>query len=160
MAWNWAPPAQCLHERTRGWWEALHLTISHNHTDQDANPYQLGGVAILSCNKTAHQVVGSGQDPTGLGRFCWSTYRGKDQILLWVVAGYWPCKTSNGHLSVLQQHWQFFDLQHPDQCTHPHTAFWMDLRPLLQEWGHHRGPYYHGIRCKWRYPGSEYHNVL
>jgi len=128
VAWNRVPLAQWLHKWTQGWWEVLHLNISHNCTDWDANPYQQSGNY-----KTIHIVTGSGHDPTGLGQFCWTTYQGKDQLLLRVVAGYRPCKNSNGHLSVLQQHWRFFD-QQPEQREHPRTTFWTDLQPQLQEW--------------------------
>jgi len=101
------PPAQCLQERTQGWWEVLHLTISCNWTDQYVNLYQLGGVAILSCNKIAHQVASTRQDATSLGQFCWTTYQGKDQILLQIVTRYRPSNSSNRHILVLQQHWWY-----------------------------------------------------
>jgi len=34
---------------------------------------------------------------------------------------------------VIQQHWQYQDLQ-PDNPEHPHSAFWTTLQPILQEW--------------------------
>jgi len=134
VAWHWIPPTQQLPEQMRGWWEMIHLSIGHNKKDSNANPYQLGGVAMLSCNSVVHWVASLGQDPMGLGRFCWTTYWGKNNLTLQILAGYWPCKTENGHLSVIQQHWQYQEALQPDNLEHPHSTFWTDLRPLLQEW--------------------------
>jgi len=133
VAWHHIPALQWLPERTWGWWEALHLSLSYNKQDHNANPYQPRGVAILSCNKVAHRVTSSGQDSSWLGRFCWTTYQGKDNLILRVVAGYCPCKSKNGHLSVLQQQWQYHQNQ-PENANHPQKLFWMDLQKVLTEW--------------------------
>jgi len=125
---------QCLPEWTQGWWEAIHLSIRHNKKDSNTNPYQLGGVAILSWNRVVHRVSGTGQDPTRLCRFCWTTFWGKSNWTLWIIAGYWPCKTENGHLSVVQQHWRYQNQTHLDKQEHLCSAFWTDLQPLLHEW--------------------------
>jgi len=77
VAWHHIPSSQRLPERTRGWWEATHLSIGHNTKDTNTNPYQPGGVAIMSHNKVVHQIARSGKDPTGLERFFWTTYQGK-----------------------------------------------------------------------------------
>jgi len=47
---------------------------------------------------------------------------------------YCPCNTENGHLSVLQQHWQYQNRTQPDNTQHPRSTFWTNLRPLLQDW--------------------------
>jgi len=112
VAWHKILPAQCLLECMCGWCETSHLSIAQNKKDQHAKPYQLGGVAILSCNRVSHWVASMGQDPTGLGHICWTTYRGKDNLTVCIIVGYWPCKSENGHLSVVQQHWQ-----HQDEST-------------------------------------------
>jgi len=115
-------------------WKATHLSIGHNTKDTNTNPYQPGGVAIMSCNKVVHQISGSGKDPTGLGRFCWTTYQGKNNLTVRIVMGYRPCNTENGHLLVLQQHWRYQDQTQQEHTKHPCKAFWTDLKPLLQEW--------------------------
>jgi len=128
MAWHRIPPVQRLPEQMRGWCETSHLSIAHNKKDQP------GGVAILSRNRAAHQVAGMSHDPMGLGHFCWMTYQGKNDLTVRIIAGYWPCKSENGHLSVIQQHWLHQDESTPDKTEHPHSAFWTDLWPILQEW--------------------------
>jgi len=99
-----------------------------------ANPYQPGGVAILSHNRVAHWVASMGQDPTGLRWFCWTTYWGRNDLTVRIMAGYWPCKSENGHLSVLQQHWHYQDKLQQENMEHPWSTFWTDLQLLLQEW--------------------------
>jgi len=134
VAWHHILVLQQLPERTQGWWEALHLSLGYNKQDQNANPYQPRGVVILSCNKAAHRVAGLGQDTSGLGRFCWTTYRGKDNLILRVIASYRPCKSKNGHLLVLQQQWWYLDQNQPENANHPWKRFWMDLQKVLTEW--------------------------
>jgi len=69
-----------------------HTLIGHNKKDNNANPYQPGGVMLLSYNKVVHQIARSGQDPAGLGQFCWTIYQGKNSLVLQIVAGYSPAK--------------------------------------------------------------------
>jgi len=85
---------------------------------------QLGGP---SCGR-------AGQDPTSLGHFCWTTYQGKNNLILQIISGYHPCNSDNGHLSVLQQHWRYLDQTQPDNTPHPCNLFWTDLRTVLQQW--------------------------
>jgi len=134
VAWHCITTTQQLLEWTRGWWEASQLSIGHNKQDPSANPYQLEGVAILSCNRAAHGVAGSEQDYTRLGWFCWTTYQGKNNLILQIISGYQLCNSDNGHLSVLQQHWQYLDQYQPDNKAHPCNLFWTDLRTILQQW--------------------------
>jgi len=133
VAWHHIPATQWLLERISGWWEACYLTTAHNTRDPNATPYQPGGMAILSINRSAHRVSSCGQDPGGLGRFCWTTYRGHNNCTLHIVAGYHPSTSHNGHLLVTQQHWQVFSKQ-TENNIHPRTQFWNDLWPLLANW--------------------------
>jgi len=49
------------------------------------------------------------------------------------MAAYWPSKSNNGHLSVIQQHWRHFATQDPNHTNQPNPQqqFWNDLQPLL-----------------------------
>jgi len=82
MAWHCIPPSQRLPEWMRGWWEATHLSIGHNTKDTNTNPYQPGGVVVMSHKKMVQQIAGSGKDPAGLGQFCWTTYQGKNNLIV------------------------------------------------------------------------------
>jgi len=78
VAWHRIPITEQLPEQTQSWWEACQINTTHNTIDPDANPYQPGGVAILSLNKSAHHVSSYSQDLGGLGRVCWTTYHRKN----------------------------------------------------------------------------------
>jgi len=117
VAWHCILAVQCLHERTRGWWEATHLSIGHNRHDPSTNPYQPGGVAIISCNWVAHRVAE--QDKT--------------QPALEISAGQpikarttWFYKLSQGiiHVTVIMDTYQSYNNTgdtwiKPNQTTHP-----------------------------------------
>jgi len=121
IAWHWIPAMNRLPKRTRGWWEACHSNMAHNTNDPNANPYQPGRVAILSLNKSAHQVSSWGQDLGKLGRLCWTTSHSKNNHTLCIIAWYWPSSSNNGHLSVTQQYWQAFKGNKEGTTTHTHN---------------------------------------
>jgi len=110
------------------------ISLGYNKQDHNAKPFEPGGVAILSCNKVAHRITSLGQDSSGLGRFCWTTYQGKDNLILRVIASYCPCKSKSGHLSVLQQHWQYLNQNQPENANHSQKLFWINLQKILTEW--------------------------
>ena len=45
--------------------------------------------------EAAHQLNKSGRDPSGLGRWAWSTYQGKNNKILRIIVLYRPCYVSN-----------------------------------------------------------------
>jgi hypothetical protein len=73
---------------TREWWEHLHISYANNTTFPPVSEKQFGGTAIFSLNDTAHRVFGKGYDDTLLGRWSWTTFRGKNNHLLTVIAAY------------------------------------------------------------------------
>jgi len=112
---------------------SMSYNTAHNTSNQNAIPYQPGRVAIFSLNKTAHQVSSGRQDPGRLGRFCWTTYQGRNNHTLCIVAGYRPSSRNNGHLSVMQQHWHTFKGA-TETNIHLHNQYWNDLQPILSSW--------------------------
>jgi len=136
IAWHKLTGKNRITKRTRGWWESLQVNTAHNMTDPHTGAYQPGGVGVFSINRMAHRVHSIGSDPTGLGRYSWTVFYGKDNKRLRAIAAYRPSKSNNGHLSVTQQHWRHLTSQSPAGTTvaHPRTQFWTDLRPLLQAW--------------------------
>ena len=79
-----------LYLRTRDWWESLHITSAFNCASQPLAPRQWGGTALFSINQAAHRVVQKGNDPSHLGRWCWTMYRGKNNHRLKVFSAYCP----------------------------------------------------------------------
>ena len=103
-------------QRTQHWWEAVHHSESFNQHDVSPSPFQPGGVSLMSLNKTAHRVIGKGVDPTGQGRWCYSTYRGKNNIKLRVVSLYRCCKPSSpGPSTVYMQQQQIHDAKNDNR---------------------------------------------
>ena len=88
--WRYASVSQRLPERTRGWWENLHLNSACYENYNNPHPSQPGGVSLWSINKGAHRVMEQGKDPRGLGRWAWTRYRGKNGVNLRFVAAYRP----------------------------------------------------------------------
>lgn len=91
VSWRNLPVQLRLHERTRGWWESLHLNTAYFEVFEGRNRSQAGGVSLWSINKGAHRVMASGSDPSGLGRWAWTKYRGREGISLRVVVELGRC---------------------------------------------------------------------
>jgi hypothetical protein len=126
-----------LHERFLGWWQKLSINIAHYATlppkrIRSTTAHQFGGVAICSVNDGAAQVVSSGQDGTGLGRWAWTQYQGKDGNSLRVVTAYRCNRPSAYAGSVYHQQKAYFE-EHDDD-RNPREAFWEDLSREIQPW--------------------------
>ena len=87
----------------------------------------------MSLNKTAHRVIGKGVDPTGQGRWCYSTYRGKNNIKLRVVSLYRCCKPSSpGPSTVYMQQQRIHDAKNDNRD--PRNSVLEDLGETLATW--------------------------
>ena len=76
--------------------------------------------------------MGVGEDPSGLGRWTWAQYRGKQGIVLRVVSVYMPSKNTNGIISVPAQHKRY--LQERNDDRDPRQAFCEDLTTEMDKW--------------------------
>ena len=82
--WKGVPTADRLEERTRGWFEALHMSTAYFKKwgeGQVSPKEQYGEVSLWSINKAAHRVTSKGEDPLGLGRWTWTRYQGRGVTL-------------------------------------------------------------------------------
>ena len=82
LNWNLLPTKDRWEERTIGWWEDSRVTIAHNVEDEATQVFQPGGCIQVTTNKLISCWTGNGVDPTGLGRWTWSTYVGKNNTTL------------------------------------------------------------------------------
>jgi hypothetical protein len=130
LDWRMVPEDHKLHARTKEWWPSLHLSYSFNHTQPPSTPTQYGGTALFSIDKAAHRIIEKGQDPTGLGRWCWSRYRGKSSHTLRVFSAYRP-NPPQGPMSVYAQHSLHLRSQADQRC--PRLAFLEDLTLQVAE---------------------------
>jgi hypothetical protein len=140
LKWCILPAASQFYERIRNTWPKTHTSLAYNRTvpSRDSRKLkgqsefrQYGGVALLSTTQAAHRVSGSGRDPTGLGRWTWTSYKGRSSVSLKVVAAYRPC-LSDGALSTFSQHVNYFHDQDDDRC--PRQAFLDDLKKDVSQW--------------------------
>jgi len=131
VAWDKIDYKLCLPTKTQGWWEANQWSFTHNKQDTYGNAFQLGGTALLTLNKLSHKTTKPGDDTTGLGRWCWTRLRGKENHFLRLVSVYRPCK-ADGHLTTYQQQIRWFSKQGKDVC--PHNQILVDLIAQVDQW--------------------------
>jgi hypothetical protein len=80
---------------------------------------------MWSIGKSVHRIVGKGRDPSGLGRWVWTRYRGRDQITIRIFMAYRPNPPTEGPCTVYAQHRHFLNTRQDDRC--PRQAFLEDL---------------------------------
>jgi len=119
-----------LYMRTKDWWEAAHISFSHNRTQPPTTRQQWGGVALLSINKAAHRVISKGVDPSALGRWCWTRFQGRNRHTLRVFSAYCP-NPPTGALTDYAQHRLFLISKGDQRC--PRLAFIKDLVADIKE---------------------------
>ena len=132
VCWHLLPIHERLHERTLGWWETLHISHGYNRNSRVGVAYQKGGVAIFSINNAAHRVIQTGHDPSGLGRWSWTRYRGRNGVILRVISAYRPVLNQSGALGVYNQHKFYMDNNNDDRC--PRQAMLEDLSANIKPW--------------------------
>lgn len=119
-------------ERTQGMWEASHYSIGYNQKDPGDSCFHPGGAMTLSIGRTSHRIHSKGKDPTGLGRWCWTKYRGTQQISLRIITAYRPCQpTTGGPSTIYSQHQRYLDSMDNDRC--PREAMLSDLLHFISD---------------------------
>jgi len=126
--WRIVSEENKLYFRTKEWWESHHLSCTHNTTMPPTTHCQYGGTALFSLGSAAHRVVGKGSDPSKLGRWTWTRYRGRNNITLRIISAYRP-NFPNGPFTVYAQHNAYFNSLNTPRC--PRAAFLQDLNKEL-----------------------------
>jgi hypothetical protein len=136
---NWSKiGAGCrLHERFHGKWRRCSFNIAHYadyppKQEPGATAQQWGGVAQCSIDEASSRIHSTGVDPTGLGRWAWTRYQGKEGYGLRVLFAY-RCNGKTEHAgSVYNQQKAYFDsIGSP---RNPRDAFWEDLIREITPW--------------------------
>jgi len=128
--WRLASEHEKLYFRTREWWESSHISYSYNCTDIPIKKHQHGGTALFSTNQSAHQVHCKGVDPSMLGRWCWTKYKGRNNHTLCIISAYWP-NPPGGPYTVYAQQQHFFSSCQDPRC--PRKALVEDLCIAIRE---------------------------
>jgi hypothetical protein len=124
--WNKVTVHNRLHERFLGWWQRLSINIAHYATLPSKRllstlAHQFGGVALCSINDWAARVVASGQDDTGLGRWAWTKFQGKDGCSLRVYVAY-RCNRLSAYAGLVYNQQKAY-FEENDDDWNPREAF-------------------------------------
>lgn len=132
LNWHMLQAKDQWEERTIGWWEGGHTTImAHNTQEMAPSAAQRGGTMLISINKPKSRILECGKDPSGLGRWVWTKYRGYQQRILRVISAY-RCCHNTGHLSAFSQQRRYFDLNNDHR--NPRDAMLDDLEANILQW--------------------------
>ena len=95
-------------KRRIGWnqWLDGNCTKTVHTWNTTARSHQLrqwGRTAIIALGPSTAYAAGAGSDPSHLGRWCWTCYRGTDGHFFHIYSFYHPCYNTSGQLSVYAQ---------------------------------------------------------
>ena len=88
--WSKVPRESQLRERMKDHFDLNHMKVrlGFNNHDKLGATKQRGGTGVLSNGKLSHFTMETGTDKSGLGRWTWVHYRGKNNVTLRVVSIY------------------------------------------------------------------------
>ena len=131
VCWQAIPFSHRLSARTANWWgpNMRHVNWSNNKHDGYEDSSQPGGTAILVRGDLSSAVMSSGHDDSGMGRWCWTTFRGKNGLKTTVFSAY-RAVPSTGALSTYQQQVRYLRQQLISGC--PREVFITDLKQVLE----------------------------
>jgi hypothetical protein len=121
-----------LRERVRGWFDYQKINIAYFEEYEAAKPYQAGGVSQWATNQMVHRISEVGQDGTGLGRWTWQVFRGKEGRRLRVITAYHPVYSESTDGTTWSQQKAFFDRN--EVAGDPREIFTRDLQLAVSAW--------------------------
>jgi hypothetical protein len=86
--WQLIPEDHKPHLHMKEWWDSCPLIIQSCRATKIDHRQQFGSMALLSLNKSSHRVISKGIDTTGLGRWRWTRYHGKNNLTLRIIVAY------------------------------------------------------------------------
>ena len=132
--WKLIPHEQRPWRTLTGIWQSVHINMNHNTMDLVADKFQPGGTGVISTNSYAHRVMEKGKDSSGLGRWSYTKYRGKDGMNLVVISVYRPVVNTSGESpnSTWNQHKRHFSGIGLD--INPREKLLQDLGQQMRNW--------------------------
>lgn len=94
---------------------------------------QYGGVGLIATDEAATRSRECGKDPTGLGRWVWMRFQGRNNHITRVVTLYRPCRGPGKELSVWEQHNRYFRGT-LERDRDPRKAIYEDLYAEAKTW--------------------------
>jgi endonuclease/exonuclease/phosphatase family metal-dependent hydrolase len=121
-------------ERVIGKFRAHPAIFGCNKTEHDRTAIQqFGGVGLVAVDEAVNRAKNSGQDPTGLGRWVWMRFQGRNGHMTRVVSLYRPCKSTNRAASVYEQQVRYFKGK-MELDRNPREALYEDLFVEATRW--------------------------
>ena len=118
-------------ERNREFQGFTHCATNQHSTSVSRRLF--GGTACFMPHSTAHKAIEHGKDRTGLGRWSWTTLRGRKGIQTRIISAYRPVRTFDDEaLTVYSQQELFF--RQNGEWRDPREAFFEDLDTEIQMW--------------------------
>ena len=109
---------------------ALRCHSAHNVNENNHSTRQQGGTMALTLGAMASRVHSQGEDSTGLGRWVWQLFKGKNNIATRIYTAYRPCKSAAHQVNtVYAQHRRYFRGKGDERC--PRELFLIDLEKEL-----------------------------
>ena len=121
-----------LQARTREWWQTSHTNKAFLNEEGISSHFQPGGTAIMSIGQVSSRVIESGKDKSGMGRWTWTRYQGKNEQTIRIAVAYRPNKSTGGPMTVHAQ--QRRHLLNRSDDDDPRERFWGDLQQEVQSW--------------------------
>jgi exonuclease III len=131
LHWAHVPTKDCIPEQTLGWWKPFRQSTAYFKAWQTRSARQFGGVSVWSLNQLATHFIEDGTDPTGLGRWTSTQYRGKGQVRLRFISAYCPNRNDRGAATVWNQQKTFFEEKLLG--IDPIDAFYEDLTKAVKQ---------------------------
>ena len=134
IAFHTLPKYEKLPERIKDIrWKKVRISSSNNK-HETLQKFQYGGTAVISFDEVAHRVKATGADSTGLGRWSWMLFEGKNNHFTRVISAYVPCKSARDrHQTVYDnQHKRYFLNQGIDEC--PRKLMHMHITKQIKKW--------------------------
>jgi hypothetical protein len=129
--WNSLPSEQRLEVQTRGWFTSIKRTTAYYIDHPFPVPFIYGGISQWAMDDAVPRVSEAGVDPTGLGRWGWQRFVGRNGVALRVVTAYRPVE-GRGPRSVWMQQKAF--LVNQQEMGNPRQVFVTDLLKEVDEW--------------------------
>ena len=119
-------------ERTFGKFKATRACLAYNKTELEmTKKLQTGGVGVVAADDVVHRITEQGRDESGLGRWAWLRFQGRQGVKIRVISVYRPCD-SDGPETVNQQHQRY--LTKKKRLEAPREALYVDLYEEMSVW--------------------------
>ena len=131
ICWKNVTQGDRMRERIFEWFKSVHICNSYNYQAHTPNRYLRGGTSTWSIDAACHRVYKSGRDTSGLGRWSWVAYRGRNDIKIKIYTVYFPGSAGEGPDTTYNQHQSYFSEMKQDR--NPIAACWEDLQESLDQ---------------------------